>query len=154
MGGVRFASMCDTIESAVPVFNTASKNNFGHPIALNMAETLEEVLEPFISVQSLITAPMITLTLMFFIYGLYVLIFGACVRILYYRKGSPNRALYLGGSTVLFALVTISTGFWTLTYIRQSILGYSAVKTQDYVPFVMYVQGDKLKTATYVVVSI
>ncbi|KAI3611890.1 hypothetical protein WG66_016153 [Moniliophthora roreri] len=119
-----------------------------------MAETLEEVLEPFISVETLITAPMITLVLMFFTYGLYVLIFGACIRILYHRKSSPNRGFYLGGSTVLFVLATITTGFWTLTYIRQSVLGYSAVKTQDYVPFLLYVQGDKLKTATYVVVSV
>uniref|UniRef100_A0A0W0G8D3 Uncharacterized protein n=1 Tax=Moniliophthora roreri TaxID=221103 RepID=A0A0W0G8D3_MONRR len=94
--------------------------------------TIEETLEPFLSVRNILVEPISTLCFMFFIYGLYVVIFTICVYVLTRRAERPNRGLYLTCIITLFVLITACNTVVTVVYIDQSIVEFTAAKTRKY----------------------
>ncbi|KAG7088998.1 hypothetical protein E1B28_012944 [Marasmius oreades] len=108
----------------------------------------EESLAPFLTVVRIAVAPMSTLLLTVFVYGIYVMVFGRCLQILLARRKEdrPNQILYLGWTTGLFLQATTMVAFEILTEVRQSILVFNALSTRNYDTFIQYLMHDTLKT--------
>ncbi|ESK85748.1 hypothetical protein Moror_2457 [Moniliophthora roreri MCA 2997] len=119
-----------------------------------MARSIEEILEPFLSVQNVLIKPVATLTVLYFVYGLYVLLFGICLRVLLERHDRPNRYLYLGWTISLFILATMLNALETCGYIRQAAVDFDAAKTRQYDKVVQYLGGDTFKTVWLVLSEI
>ncbi|KAF9262541.1 hypothetical protein L218DRAFT_903449 [Marasmius fiardii PR-910] len=75
--------------------------------------------------------PIITLSIQFFAYGFYVLLFGICIRVLLKRENRSNKRLFLSWSIALFILATVSAGCETFRFIWKTVVEYAAVKTGD-----------------------
>ncbi|KAL0575613.1 hypothetical protein V5O48_006360 [Marasmius crinis-equi] len=87
---------------------------------------------------------------MYFIYGLYVLIFSLCMRALLRRKEFQelkNRNLFLIWTVTLFTIVTVSNVIVTWSLVRQAIIDFVATRTQEYMELLDYLHHDKFKTA-------
>ncbi|KAG7100281.1 hypothetical protein E1B28_002054 [Marasmius oreades] len=106
---------------------------------------LEEFVAPFITVQEVVVGPIATLSLMLVVYGMYAIIFGFCVNILFQRKTS-KLGLYLACTIALFVLANIYV--WSVVWgmVRQTIIYFQAAKTQDYEPLAEYLVHDNRKT--------
>uniref|UniRef100_A0A0W0FSY0 Integral membrane protein n=1 Tax=Moniliophthora roreri TaxID=221103 RepID=A0A0W0FSY0_MONRR len=116
-----------------------------------MSSTTPEELAPYLSIKETIVYPIVTLSAMYFVYGLYVLIFGTYVYITgkcQQGNGSHNSRLYLSLTITLFTLSTILVMVYTRFYIVDSIVRFNAVKTQDYDQLVNFLTYDVGKTAS------
>ncbi|ESK91921.1 hypothetical protein Moror_10423 [Moniliophthora roreri MCA 2997] len=116
-----------------------------------MSSTTPEELAPYLSIKETIVYPIVTLSAMYFVYGLYVLIFGTYVYITgkcQQGNGSHNSRLYLSLTITLFTLCTILVMVYTRFYIVDSIVRFNAVKTQDYDQLVNFLTYDVGKTAS------
>ncbi|KAL0563555.1 hypothetical protein V5O48_018512 [Marasmius crinis-equi] len=71
------------------------------------------------------------MSVQFFAYGFYVLLFGMCIRILLRKQDFANRKLFLPWSIALFVMATVSVGCETYRFIAKTVVGFHAVKTQD-----------------------
>ena len=71
--------------------------------------------------------------------------FGLSIHVLC-RADRPNSSkLYLGCTISLFVLATIFVVFTGWAEIRQAIICYDAIKTNDYLPLLRYLKGNSLK---------
>ncbi|THU75600.1 hypothetical protein K435DRAFT_586396, partial [Dendrothele bispora CBS 962.96] len=70
--------------------------------------SLEDELDPFLSVEASVTEPRSTLSVraIRFLPGIYVIVFGQCMRALYRSPNQRNARFYLPGSVSLFVLGT------------------------------------------------
>ncbi|KAK7441036.1 hypothetical protein VKT23_016818 [Stygiomarasmius scandens] len=102
---------------------------------------------PELSSESVITQPISTLSLMFFVYGIYPMIFGACIQTTWRDKDRlPNSTFYLAGTTSLFILATIANAFETWEYVRQATIEHEAARTQEFEELTRFLAGDEMKT--------
>ncbi|KAL0061355.1 hypothetical protein AAF712_011813 [Marasmius tenuissimus] len=106
----------------------------------------EEKVAPFLTVSEVIAKPMSSLSAMFFVYGMYLVLFVFTVRILYGQLGQPNRKLYFGWTIALFVLATIRIIIDAWSTPRQSIIEFRAATTKDYQPLLQYWRHDRMKT--------
>ncbi|THU81271.1 hypothetical protein K435DRAFT_972404 [Dendrothele bispora CBS 962.96] len=112
-------------------------------------------LEPFLSVEASITEPLSTLSLMFFIYGIYVMIFGQCMRALYRSPNRPNTRFYLIGSVTLFVLGTIRNVAEAWLIARQAVMYHKAARTGVTDELVGYlVNGDTIQVVQVAILDI
>ncbi|KAJ8073286.1 hypothetical protein PM082_020158 [Marasmius tenuissimus] len=114
---------------------------------------LAEALAPFLAANQVVVKPVSTLSLVYFIYGFYVALFGFCLHTLTRpdKKGErSNRKLHLGWVVSLFLLASTTVVFHTVFHIHDSLIGFAAAKTNDYEPFIDYLNGDKVNYADFV----
>ncbi|KAK1223224.1 hypothetical protein PQX77_013903 [Marasmius sp. AFHP31] len=107
---------------------------------------LEEFAETYLTAELVIVHPIVTLSAMFLVYGMYIIVFGSCTSILYRRKG-PSFGLYMTCTICLFVLASITIGFEVFGEINQTLVGFRALKTRDLEPLVRYMQHDSGQTA-------
>ncbi|KAJ8079408.1 hypothetical protein PM082_021916 [Marasmius tenuissimus] len=105
------------------------------------SDEIEAVVEPFLSVQSVIIKPIATLSSIFLVYGIYIIAFGLCTNILYHRK-APSFGLYMTCTICLFILATTCIAIETFVVVSQALLVFHASKTRDFGPLLKYLQHD------------
>ncbi|ESK89059.1 hypothetical protein Moror_5334 [Moniliophthora roreri MCA 2997] len=110
-----------------------------------MSSADTEKLASYLSTTSTIVFPIANLSVLYFVYGFYVLLFGTCVYIMLRRQKDderPNHKLYLWISVILFILSTVFVVVYTISLVSGSIIRFNAVKTQDYLPLVLHLTRD------------
>ncbi|KAJ8090852.1 hypothetical protein PM082_024772 [Marasmius tenuissimus] len=110
------------------------------------SDNIEEALDLKLTVENVIVVPIVTLATIFLLYGMYTIIFGLCIHILYRRKQSSS-GLYLPCTMMLFALATLYMAMDAFGYTRQAMTTFRASKTRDFKPYLQYLPQDKAKTA-------
>ncbi|KAK7032482.1 hypothetical protein VNI00_013050 [Paramarasmius palmivorus] len=111
--------------------------------------TVEGQVLTFLTVGNIIIEPISTLSVMFFIYGVYAILFGICIRILCRRQGRPNLNLYLFWTITLFALTTVANVLETFDYIQEASREFQGALTREYYPVWVYLHHDTLKSTLY-----
>ncbi|ESK87662.1 hypothetical protein Moror_1904 [Moniliophthora roreri MCA 2997] len=105
-----------------------------------MSESIDDAAS-ILSVQYTIILSIATLSGMYFVYGLYVLLFGAAVYMMRSRQQCNewlNWSLYLSLTVILFVFSTAYVVVITIFAVRKSIICFTAVKTRDYEPMMDY----------------
>ncbi|EEB99423.1 hypothetical protein MPER_00905, partial [Moniliophthora perniciosa FA553] len=115
------------------------KASASHPLAFVpvMSSTIPEELAPLLSVQRTVVFPIATFSALYFFYGLYVVLFGACVHMMRSRHPGDeklNRNLYLSLTVLLFVFSTIYVVVYTIDESTGSIVRFNAVETHEYQP--------------------
>ncbi|KAI3605484.1 hypothetical protein WG66_005970 [Moniliophthora roreri] len=119
-----------------------------------MAIPTEEYVAPYITREVVINYPMATLSSMLYVYGLYTILFGSCLRILIQRRDRPNRNLYLAWTIILFVLTTAANVVQAYHQVRQASIDFDAAKTREYHRLVQYLAKDTFKTAYIVLLQV
>ncbi|KAJ8088147.1 hypothetical protein PM082_013698 [Marasmius tenuissimus] len=82
---------------------------------------------PLLGVGQVITVPIVTVMVMYIVYGFYVLLFGLCMYVL--RRGRlRHRNLYMSWTSMLFLLSTLSVIVETIYVLHRSSVRYLFVK--------------------------
>ncbi|EEB89097.1 hypothetical protein MPER_12850 [Moniliophthora perniciosa FA553] len=115
-----------------------------------MPPTLSDELGVYTTANEVIVFPISTLSVMYSIYGFYVLLFGVCFHMM--RRQGPdgeqlNASLYLWLAIILFLLTTIFVVAYTMSQIHQTLVFFAAAKTGDYERLAQYLTRDVEKTA-------
>ncbi|KAK1225749.1 hypothetical protein PQX77_011292 [Marasmius sp. AFHP31] len=79
---------------------------------------------------------------MFLIYGMYIIIFGLSVNILWRRRESSASKAYIRWIVALFVLTTIYIAANLWLYMDQTLVTFNAAKTRDYIPLFSSLSGD------------
>ncbi|KAG7094239.1 hypothetical protein E1B28_007844 [Marasmius oreades] len=108
---------------------------------------------PFISAEGILTQPIATLSVTFFLYGIYSAMFGLSIHVLF-RRNSNDHKLYTGCAIALFTLATIYTSIETWGVSRQTFIGFHSATTGDYAPLVQYLKGDDRRSAWNAITAI
>ncbi|KAK1228046.1 hypothetical protein PQX77_008925 [Marasmius sp. AFHP31] len=110
---------------------------------------------PELSSENVITRTVSTLSVMFFVYGIYMMVFGASVKITWRDKARvPNSTLYLGGTVSLFILATVANAIETWEYVRQATIEHEATRTQQFEELDRFLAGDEVLTIQSVIADI
>ncbi|KAF9256583.1 hypothetical protein L218DRAFT_192192 [Marasmius fiardii PR-910] len=109
------------------------------------ANDLERILAPYLTAEQVITNPLTTLSIMFAIYGIYVMVFGLAIRVLS-RRDRPFSGLYMGLSISLFVLTTLGMPTYAWGLSRQTMIVFKAATTKDYTPLLKYINSDERKS--------
>ncbi|KAL0059355.1 hypothetical protein AAF712_013907 [Marasmius tenuissimus] len=93
----------------------------------------------------MIIQPIVSLTVTWFVYGFYIVLFLAALSNLHkYRR--DNQTLYITWTALLFLLCTVDNIAETWYRVRQAIKIYTGEHTKDYASLQMYAQHDLVKT--------
>ncbi|KAF9265097.1 hypothetical protein L218DRAFT_957781 [Marasmius fiardii PR-910] len=106
------------------------------------ANDLEHILAPYLTAGQVITHPLSSLSVMFALYGIYVMVFGLAIRVLSRRDG-PSSKLYMGWSISLFVLATLHTATYAWASSRETMISFKAATTKNYTPFLKYLNPDE-----------
>ncbi|KAG7098323.1 hypothetical protein E1B28_000284 [Marasmius oreades] len=82
----------------------------------------------------IVIRPVATLSVMFFVYGFYTLLFIIYIRLLRhprYRRGENRSTYYLWSNLVLFVLATVIVVLQTQRTLREALIDFHVVKTGD-----------------------
>ncbi|KAI3604661.1 hypothetical protein WG66_008296 [Moniliophthora roreri] len=95
-----------------------------------------------------------SLSVMYFLYGFYVLLFGTCISMMTSRhrkqgQEGRNHTLYLSLMVALFGLSSILVIAYTAERVHASAIFYSALATGDATLLENYLDHDTQKTVTY-----
>ncbi|KAL0573709.1 hypothetical protein V5O48_008253 [Marasmius crinis-equi] len=104
-------------------------------------ESIEQTLEPWLSVKVVIVQPITTLSVMFLVYGIYVIIFGLSIHVLWRRRESPASMAHMRWAISLFVLANIYVSVTTWTNVYQTLISFNAAKTRDYTPLINSLSG-------------
>ncbi|EEB99258.1 hypothetical protein MPER_01094, partial [Moniliophthora perniciosa FA553] len=105
-----------------------------------------EDIAPFNSITTILVQPMVNLTVMLYVYGIYTVLFIISLRILVRRQDRPNRALYIFFTIALFTLASAVNIVKIFNYARQATLEFTFTKNRDWASFLEYLQQDDVKT--------
>ncbi|ESK84179.1 hypothetical protein Moror_16982 [Moniliophthora roreri MCA 2997] len=100
-----------------------------------------EDVAPELSTRLIIVVPMLNLSVMYFVYGLYVLLFCTCIYMMRNRQQGNERrnwSLYLSLTVALFVFSTAFVVVYTIDAVYQAFIFFTAVKAQDYQLLVDY----------------
>ncbi|KAF9265044.1 hypothetical protein L218DRAFT_957714 [Marasmius fiardii PR-910] len=116
------------------------------------ANDLERILASYLTAERVITNPLSTLSVMFAIYGIYVMAFGLAIHTLSRRDG-PSSRLYMGWSISLFVLATlfVAINAWGLS--RQTMIQFKAATTKNYTPFQKYLRFDEGEILWFAIIN-
>ncbi|KAG7087650.1 hypothetical protein E1B28_013597 [Marasmius oreades] len=109
-------------------------------------DSIGNALAPYFTAETIITQPLATLSAMFFIYGIYVVIFALSVHTL---SRGPASKIYTIWTITLFVLATIYIVNNTCGFARQATIEFNAATTKDYTPFIQYLSGDVPKSVWF-----
>ncbi|KAL0566848.1 hypothetical protein V5O48_015153 [Marasmius crinis-equi] len=101
---------------------------------------------PYSSSRHIVVYPVVSCLIIYFIYGIYILIFGLSLHVLLSRKGSSRPRFYLACTIVLFALATAYVGITTWSFLRQGVIEYDYIKEQDYIGLTGFLHHDSGRT--------
>ncbi|KAF9255176.1 hypothetical protein L218DRAFT_1081974 [Marasmius fiardii PR-910] len=104
------------------------------------ADDVEHIVAPFLTVDEVITQPLSSLSAMFAVYGIYVVVFGLSVHILYHHDGAASK-LHMGWTMSLFVLATLYTATYVWGISQQAMIYFNATTTKNYVPLFKYLIG-------------
>ncbi|KAK1215258.1 hypothetical protein PQX77_022143, partial [Marasmius sp. AFHP31] len=104
-------------------------------------EMAKEALEAYTSVGQVIVVPISTMSVMFLVYGMYIIIFGLSLNILWRRRESPASKSYMRWIIILFVLTTIYNATVVWIEIDQTLDTFKAVKVDDYIPYFKDLSG-------------
>ncbi|KAI3618135.1 hypothetical protein WG66_005590 [Moniliophthora roreri] len=112
---------------------------------------IPEELAAYLTVKLTIVYPIASLSVVYFVYGFYALLFGTSIYMMCNRQRADGRnsRFYLSLTVALFVLVTIFVVVDTADMVRDTILRFNTVETGDYLPLVEYLNHDAAKTASY-----
>uniref|UniRef100_A0A0W0FWL0 Uncharacterized protein n=1 Tax=Moniliophthora roreri TaxID=221103 RepID=A0A0W0FWL0_MONRR len=113
---------------------------------MSNSSVTEEDIAPFNSVTTILVQPMVNLTLMFYVYGLYTVLFIISLHVLVHQKDRLNRALYMSFTITLFTLTSAFNIVETFFYARQATLEFTFTKNQDWASFLGYLEHDNVGT--------
>ncbi|EEB95509.1 hypothetical protein MPER_05510 [Moniliophthora perniciosa FA553] len=124
-----------------------------------MSSSIGDELSHFSSVERIIVSPVATLSAMYFVYGLYILLFGTAFHLMHSGHRRPddewlNRKMYLSLMVVLFVLSTAFVVDYTIGAVEESSAFFTAVKTLDDQPLVDYLHKKTILTALYFLIPI
>ncbi|KAJ8075545.1 hypothetical protein PM082_021175 [Marasmius tenuissimus] len=97
-------------------------------------EIAKQAVEDYTSVTADIVGPMASLLPVSLMYGMYIIIFGLCINVLWQRRDSPASRAYTRWIIALFVLETISIASAVWMQVGHALIGFNAIKTQDYIP--------------------
>ncbi|KAJ8083100.1 hypothetical protein PM082_008968 [Marasmius tenuissimus] len=121
-----------------------------------MSSNDEFDLAPYLKVDQIVTRPVSTLTVLFFLYGIHVVISGLAIHVLLVRRdgrGASASKLYLPCTIALLVLITVYAGLNAWEYSREASIQFGAASTKDYGPFRTFLFGDFGKIAWSTTVS-
>ncbi|ESK87507.1 hypothetical protein Moror_2057 [Moniliophthora roreri MCA 2997] len=113
---------------------------------MSNSSVTEEDIAPFDSAAIILVKPMANLTVMFYVYGIYTVLFIISLHILIYRQHRPNRVLYMFFTIVLFTLTSALIVVKTFGYAYQATLMFTFTKNQDWASFLAYLHHDNAIT--------
>ncbi|KAK1216272.1 hypothetical protein PQX77_021108 [Marasmius sp. AFHP31] len=102
------------------------------------------VMEDLTTVSNVIVLPIAYLSSMFLLYGMYIIIFGLSINILWRRRESSASKAYMRWIITLFVLTTIYSAVNVWIWMDQSLLEFNTVKSEDYAPLFKYIFGENL----------
>ncbi|KAF9259811.1 hypothetical protein L218DRAFT_989919 [Marasmius fiardii PR-910] len=103
---------------------------------------------PQFDVLNVIVFPIVTVMVMFIVYGFYIALFALCVYLL--RQGEGRfRTLYFSSVAVLFVISTSMVAVETAQELQESVVLFKSVRTQDFLPFLKFTTHDTTKTIIY-----
>uniref|UniRef100_A0A0W0EYN0 Uncharacterized protein n=1 Tax=Moniliophthora roreri TaxID=221103 RepID=A0A0W0EYN0_MONRR len=110
----------------------------------------EEDIAPFNSITTILVQPIASLTVMFYVYGIYTVLFIISLHILIHQQDRPNRVLYMFFTIALFTLTSGYIILETFNAAYQVILEFTFTKNQNWASFLAYLLHDNAKTITSV----
>ncbi|KAI3616735.1 hypothetical protein WG66_017150 [Moniliophthora roreri] len=108
--------------------------------------SVTEDVAPFTSTTNILVRPMASLTVMFYVYGIYTVLFIISLHILVHQQDCPNRVLYMFFTIALFTLTSAFIVLETFAYAYEATLWFTFTKNQDWASFLAYLEHDKAKT--------
>ncbi|ESK91991.1 hypothetical protein Moror_10357 [Moniliophthora roreri MCA 2997] len=87
--------------------------------------------ESLYSIQGVLLVPFVSVGLMLFLLGFYILLFGMVVYFLFTRRNMANRRLHLVWVILLFILSALSSLFDAAMILREATLAFHAASTKD-----------------------
>ncbi|KAJ8085716.1 hypothetical protein PM082_004534 [Marasmius tenuissimus] len=104
-------------------------------------EVAKQVLEPYTSSGQVIVFTISTLSVMLLVYGMYIIIFGLSVNVLWFRHESSASKSYMRWIIALFILTTISNATIVWFHMYQALIIFNVIKTNNYVPYFRLLSG-------------
>uniref|UniRef100_A0A0W0FUS6 Uncharacterized protein n=1 Tax=Moniliophthora roreri TaxID=221103 RepID=A0A0W0FUS6_MONRR len=108
----------------------------------------EEDIAPFNSITAILVRPLVNLTVMLYVYGIYTVLFIISLHILIHRQDRPNRALYIFFTIALFTLTSAFNIVEIFVSARQATLAFTFTKNRNWASFSAYLYHDNAKTIT------
>ncbi|KAK1216592.1 hypothetical protein PQX77_020766 [Marasmius sp. AFHP31] len=107
-------------------------------------EIAKQALETYTSVGYVIVLPISTLSVMFLVYGIYIILFGLSLNVLWHRHETSASIWYMRWTIALFVLSTIFNASVVWMYMGQTLDEFIAVKTSDYIPYFEVLLGENI----------
>ncbi|KAI3604613.1 hypothetical protein WG66_008178 [Moniliophthora roreri] len=117
-----------------------------------MSSTIPEDLVDFVTIGQVVVLPITTLSVAYFVYGFYALLFGTCIYMMRRRQATErdgeelNHRFYLLLTVILFTLSTMWIGIYTAAMVLDSVSIFTGVITGDYESLDNYLTGNTGKT--------
>ncbi|KAI3601622.1 hypothetical protein WG66_003057 [Moniliophthora roreri] len=105
---------------------------------MSNSSVTEEDVAPFDSTTYILVQPIANLTIMFYIYGIYTVLFIISLHILIHQQDRPNRVLYMFFTIALFTLTSAYIAVETFFDAYQATLEFTFTKNQDWALFLAY----------------
>ncbi|KAK1228984.1 hypothetical protein PQX77_007973, partial [Marasmius sp. AFHP31] len=102
------------------------------------------VMEDLTTVSNVIVLPIAYLSSMFLLYGMYIIIFGLSIDILWRRRESSASKVYMRWMIALFVLVTIFNVVNVWTWMNDTLVEFNAIKSEDYATLSKYLFSENL----------
>ncbi|KAJ8085697.1 hypothetical protein PM082_004515 [Marasmius tenuissimus] len=83
-------------------------------------ELAKQAVEAYTSVEMVIVQPIATFSSVLLVYGMYIIIFGLSINVLWRRRGSPGSKAYARWIIALFALTTIFNATTEITFLSPT----------------------------------
>uniref|UniRef100_A0A0W0FUP4 Uncharacterized protein n=1 Tax=Moniliophthora roreri TaxID=221103 RepID=A0A0W0FUP4_MONRR len=113
---------------------------------MSNSSVTEEDVAPFDSTTNILVQPIANLTVMFYVHGIYTVLFIISLHILIHRQDHPNRVLYMFFTTALFTLTSAYIAVETFFDAYQATLEFTFTKNQDWALFLAYLYHSNAKT--------
>ncbi|KAK1235600.1 hypothetical protein PQX77_001165 [Marasmius sp. AFHP31] len=106
-------------------------------------EFAKQAVEAYTSVKMVIVQPILTFSSVLLVYGMYIIIFGLSVNVLWRRRDSPGSKAYTRWIIALFALTTIFNATTVWLYMKHALVAFNAIKTENYIPLFETASGTR-----------
>uniref|UniRef100_A0A0W0FXX6 Uncharacterized protein n=1 Tax=Moniliophthora roreri TaxID=221103 RepID=A0A0W0FXX6_MONRR len=108
--------------------------------------SITEIIAPFTTTTNILVTPIANLTVMFYVYGIYTVLFIISLHILICQQDHQNRVLYMFFTIALFTLTSAYIIVETFISVYQATLEFTFTKNQDWASFLAYLYYDNAMT--------
>ncbi|ESK85361.1 hypothetical protein Moror_5963 [Moniliophthora roreri MCA 2997] len=102
----------------------------------------EQELAPFNTLTAVLVQPIVNLTVMLYVFGVYTVLFIISLRVLLRRQDHRSRALYMFFTIALFTLTGAVNIVEIFVIARQATLEFKFSKNRDWASWLAYLQND------------